>query len=538
MFVFIQATVLEQNLSKQFEHATKMGKKYFFALALAVFGANAINAQITPYKRSSPPVKPNYIGAYPKLKSAKAWDGREAGNYSLKFLVKGVKPGDTVYLADYHLDGKYLRDTAIADNKGLANFTGTRKLQRGFYLFVLPQRRDYFEFIVDDDQDFQINTDTAYWTRDYWTKMKVTGSVENSSYLAYQLGKSKIVEQIIQIDEKLKTDTLPAQKKALEAKRLALLTQKGNYDSVYIAKNPSHLLSHFLYAMEDVQVPLDIQNSKDSSAPYKYYKTHYWDHIDFNEDGLVRVPLNILKQKLDFYFDKVIPPDADTCIKTMEFLLEKTANTIDFEKYLIWYLTNRFETSNIMGMDKAFVFTARATYCAGKAWWVDSVTVQHMCDNARDRSWTLIGNDAPPMELADKDGNWVRTNDIKAPYTIIIFWDPTCGHCREVMPKLAKILAENKDKGWKVVALAPMDKKKEWLEYQKEHPEMSDFIHLMRGEVRSQEWADNLRKYYVIASPTIFILNDKKVVEANRIDVDKIVDFIDHLNKVRLKKSN
>jgi thiol-disulfide isomerase/thioredoxin len=522
-----------------------MFKKFLFTFAFALSLSSTVMAQkpaagsaIIPYKRATPAVKQNPVGIYPALKNGKAWEGTEPGSYSLKFIVKGLAIGDTVYLADYHLDGKYRRDTAIVDKKGMANFTGNRKLQRGFYLFVLPHVRDYFEFIVDDDQDFTIATDTAYWTREYYPKMKVTGSDQNAAYLAYQLGKAKIIQQIIEIDEHLKADTNKAVQKPLLAKRMVLLQQKGDYDSVYMAKHPDHLLSHFLYAMEDIVVPTEIQNSKDSTAAYKYYKTHYWDHIDFGDDGMVRLPLNILKQKFDFYFDKVIPPDADTCLKAAQLLMAKSANTIEVEKYVIWYMTNRFETSNIMGMDKAFVLFAKETYCSGKAWWVDSATVRHMCDNARDRSWTLIGKDAPPIELADKNGVWHNTADVKAPYTIVIFWDPTCGHCREVMPKLAKIYAENKEKGWKVIALAPMDKRKEWLEYQTEHPEMSEFLHLLRGEVRSDAWADNLRKYYVIASPTIFVLNEQKVVEANRIDVDKIVDFIDHLTKMKNRKSN
>ncbi len=535
IFTFVLAGIFSANLYAQKEQTAAANTTNTETAPAAI----ALNlGPITPYKRATPAIKQNNVGVYPKLKSAKSWDGVEPGKYSLKFVIKGIKHGDTVYLADYHLDGKYRRDTAIVDKNGLANFTGTRKLQHGFYLFVFPQVRDYFEFIVDDDQDFTISTDTSYWSREYFPKMKVNGSEQNSSYLAYQLYKAKIIQQIIDNDKVSETDTLPAQKQILMAKKMELLKLKNNYDSFYIATHPNHLLSRFLYAMSDVEVPMDVQKSTDSNAAYKYYKEHYWDHIDFNEDGLVRVPLNILKQKFDFFFDKVIPPDADMCIKVADLLLAKSENSVEVEKYIIWYLTNRFETSNIMGMDKAFVITAQKTYCSGKAWWIDSATVRHMCDNARDREPSNIGKPGVPLELADKDGIWHNTGEIKAPYTILIFWDPTCGHCREVMPKLAKIYNDNKAKGWKVVALSPSDKKKEWLEYQKEHPEMSEFLHLLRGEVRSEAWAENLRKYYVIASPTIYILNENKVIEANRIDVDKIEDFLNHLTKLKGKKTN
>jgi thiol-disulfide isomerase/thioredoxin len=512
-----------------------------YSLTLLSFFQGETVAQITPYERT-PPVKHNPIGAYPKLHNAKSWDGREPGEYTLKFKINGIKPGDTVYLADYHLDGKYLRDTAVVDKKGMADFKGDKKLQRGMYLFVLPAKRGYFEFLVDDDQNFTITTDTAYYEGDYYTKMKILGSDQNQGFLEYQLGKSKIVEEIIQIDEQSKADTSKATREPLAKRRAELMEKKNNYDSDYIKAHPDHILSRFLYAMVDADFPSELptlpDGTKDSMAPYRYYKTHYWDHVDLNEDALVRMPVNIIKQKLDLYFDKVLLPDADSCIQACSMLMKKCANSIEIEKYVIWYLTNRFETSNIMGLDRAFVYMAFETYCNGKAWWADSATIDKMCENAHRRKWTLQGEIAPALELQDDKGSWVNTGNVVAPYTILIFWDPTCGHCREVMPKLAKAYEENKGKGWKVMALYPSDKKKEWTDYMKEHPEVSGFTHLVRGEVRSQFYADQLYKYYVIASPTIFVLDEKKEILANRIDVEKLSDFINHMDKMKNAKGN
>jgi hypothetical protein len=104
------------------------------------------------------------------------------------------------------------------------------------------------------------------------------------------------------------------------------------------------------------------------------------------------------------------------------------------------------------------------------------------------------------------------------------------------MPKLAKILADNKDKGWKVVALSSGDKKKEWEEYYNSHPETQTFTHLIRGEVQSQKYADNLYSYHINVSPTIFVLDANRKIVANRVDVDKMVDFLAHLDSEKEKK--
>ena len=520
----------------------------------------ALNAQLqtklkfTPYTRTAP-VKPNVFGNYPNIKNAPAWDGREPGNYSIRFKFKTITPpkatpkitniyaGDTVYLADHNIGGKYLRDTAVIDKNGVANFIGTKKLQRGMYLFVFPKKRDYFEFIIDDDLDFQIDFDTAWSTRDYYKSMNVAGSVENAAFVEYQKGKVAVIEKLMAIDEVMEADSMAPQstKDSLNAIREQYLNEKGNYDSAYVIKYPGHLLSKFLVAMINIPYPEVFptlpDGTKDSTFPLRWYKKHYLDHMDFGDDGLLRMPVNIVKQRLDFYFDKIIVPDADTCMMVAEKLLDQCKNTIEMEKYLIWYLTNRFESSNIMGLDRAFVRMAMSTYCQGKSWWVDSATINKMCENAFRRAHTLIGETAPELELKDVKGKWVNTQNIRGPYVVMIFWDPTCGHCKEVMPKLAKIYEANKDKGWKVIALSSGDKKKEWEEYYNTHPETQAFTHLIRGEVQSQKYADALYSYYVVSSPTIYVLDADRKIVANRIDVDKMVDFLKHLDAERDQKA-
>jgi peroxiredoxin len=520
----------------------------------------ALNAQLqtklkfTPYTRTAP-VKPNVFGNYPNIKNAPAWDGREPGNYSIRFKFKTITPpkatpkitniyaGDTVYLADHNIGGKYLRDTAVIDKNGVANFIGTKKLQRGMYLFVFPKKRDYFEFIIDDDLDFQIDFDTAWSTRDYYKSMTITGSVENAAFVEYQKGKVAVIEKLMAIDQVMEADSMAPQstKDSFNAIREQYLNEKGNYDSAYVIKYPGHLLSKFLVAMINIPYPEVFptlpDGTKDSSFPLRWYKKHYLDHMDFGDDGLLRMPVNIVKQRLDFYFDKIIVPDADTCMMVAEKLLDQCKNTIEMEKYLIWYLTNRFESSNIMGLDRAFVRMAMSTYCQGKSWWVDSTTINKMCENAFRRAHTLIGETAPELELKDIKGNWINTQKIRGPYVVMIFWDPTCGHCKEVMPKLAKIYEANKDKGWKVIALSSGDKKKEWEEYYNTHPETQAFTHLIRGEVQSQKYADALYSYYVVSSPTIYVLDADRKIVANRIDVDKMVDFLKHLDEERDQKA-
>ncbi len=516
-----------------------MGIKQLFFASAAILTSIAAYAQPTPYIPTSKKIYNQ--GVYPRQKNTKPWNGRQPGNYNIRFKIKGVKPGDTVYIADHYLDGKYLRDTTVVDKKGVANFTGTQKLQRGMYLFVFPKMADYFEFIMDDDQDFAVTSEIPFGEESFMAKLKIEGSEENTAFMIFKSETMQMSIDLNKLEEQSKTDTLPEQKKAIDKKKRAIYELRENYNKNYIKKYPSHLLSRFLYAMDDVEVseemPLLPDGTRDSAAPARNYKLHYWDHVDFNEDGLVRMPYNIMKQKLSFYFDKLVWPEVDSLIKECDMLIEKSKNSVDLEQFIITTLLRRFEASNIMGQDAVAVHIAMNTYCNNRCWWTDSATVANVCSLAVKKSPTLIGKFAPPVELLTQDSVWVNTANIQAPYTIMIFWDPTCGHCREVMPKLAKIYENNKSKGWKVIALSSSDKKAEWIKYLQEHPEMSGFTHLLRGYVKDDFWANQLSAYFIYASPTIFVLDKSKKILANRIDVEKIEGFIEHVEKVNAKKA-
>ncbi len=532
----------------------KMNKR-LYTLAACLFFVAVLCAQAdkpTPYKANYTIEKPNKVGVYPTIKNVPTWDGLLPGSYSLKFKINGLQKNDTVYLADNYNGSKYLRDTAVVDKKGIANFTGNHRLQRGMYLFVFPKKQGYFEFLVGDNQDFLIEADTSYYESDYYAKFKTANSPENAAFASYQKDKVKFATQIMEIDQKLKAEGISEEEtKDLNKKRDELYAEKTNIDKNYIAKNPDHLLSRFLQAMMEIEVPKEIPMGKDgkpdSGFQYRYYRDHFFDNIDFAEDGLMRMPIHIVKQKLDYYWDKVQIMEPDTAYNNAKKIIAKAANTVDLERYLIWYHINKFETSNLMGMDKAFVNLAKETYMVGKAWWADSATAANISKNVIEREGSLLGKKGADLmlmtsnqDIITKTGSpWVRLYDYKAKYKFLIFWDPTCGHCKEVVPKLAKLYNNNINENWLVFGLIQKDKEKEFGEFMKEHPEVQGWIHLDRSTVPTEQYAENLKKYYVIASPTIFILDEDNTIIANRMDVEKIPEFLENYEKLQeiLKKN-
>jgi thiol-disulfide isomerase/thioredoxin len=125
---------------------------------------------------------------------------------------------------------------------------------------------------------------------------------------------------------------------------------------------------------------------------------------------------------------------------------------------------------------------------------------------------------------------YVKLHDVKADYTILIFWDVDCGHCQKEIPVLKEVydelLKEKKDvKVYSVYALYDSEKYKKYIA---EHN--LNFINLYDGAHIN----NIVEKYDVYSTPVIYILDKNKRIKAKRIGVDqikKIISFIEKENK-------
>src|SRR3972149_8325987 len=210
------------------------------------------------------------------LLSLVSFTGNDSG-YSIKIKIKGLK--DTVcYFGNYYGDKQYVRDTAKVDANGNLIFSGKEKLGGGIYLVVLPSKK-YFELIIDKEQTFSMETDTV----DLVSNMKVKNSDDNVLFYKYSNyigGKAKEVELIKSKLEKTKNkDSV-----ALCQKQLSKIDEDvKNYKLNYIKEHPQTFLAKVFTASQDPVVPKEIpllpNGKKDSTFPYRYYKSHYFENV-------------------------------------------------------------------------------------------------------------------------------------------------------------------------------------------------------------------------------------------------------------------
>jgi peroxiredoxin len=451
------------------------------------------------------------------------------GGYTIKITAKGLKEGSTYILANYYGDKQYIKDSAKVNAKGEVIFKGTEKYPQGVYLFV-PSNKKYFDFIMDAGQNFSLETDTA----DYIKNMKVKGSIENKffyDYQAFMASKEKQIEPLRELYKKT-TKTNKDSTKLLLDKMSVIDKEVKEYKLNFIKDNPETFVAKLFKAMEEPEVPeapLLKNGKKDTTFAYRYYKEHFFDNIDFSDDRLLRTP--IFHTKIKQYMDKLTAQMPDSINVAADYLVEKSRANKEVFKYIVYWLTYTYESSNIMGMDAVFVHMVEKYYETKQAYWVDSTQLYKITNRAYTLKPLLLGKKAPAITMADTSGTYISLYDVKAKYTILIFWDHGCGHCKKEVPKLAELYKKIKDKGVEVYAIETEDKPDDWKKFIREYK--LNWINV--NEPDQYRRAVTKKIYDIYSTPVIYLLDENKIIKAKRIDTEQLSGFIDMLEKEKKK---
>lgn len=452
--------------------------------------------------------------------------GRAPGSYTIKVKIKGLK-NVPVYLADNFGDKQYFRDTCFLDNTGSGMFKGNPKLQRGMYMIVFPKLDGYYELPITDDQDFNFEADTSLDE----SHIKITGSPENESFVQYQNVRRKYAEQRYNLDNNIKQAKAAGDQNTLESSmrdKDSLEARDTRFREGYAKQHPDYFLTKLFTAFKSINVPKAPAN--DSMFEYYYYKNHYWDNVDFTEDGLIRAPQGLLVLKLNEYIDRITIQDPDSLTSAVNTVISKTKPYTEIQKFFIQFLTNKFQDRKIMCQDNVTISMINTYYCTGKAWWyTDTAELRKMCEESKKAIPTMCGKIALDLNMADTLGDMKRLyENLGSNLTILFFYDPTCGHCKEVIPIVNAVFQKHKMNGVKVYAVSTENKYNEWREMMRKRPELSEWVNVCKTD-RYYPWPINKYDYNIQANPTLFVLDKDAKILGKKLDEHLLEFFIESI---------
>ena len=441
--------------------------------------------------------------------------------YKITVKVNGLSE-DTLLLGYYYGKYQYVRDTVALDKFGKGVFETKDTVGGGIYFIVMPNK-NFIEFVLDKEREFSIEADTA----DLVKSVKAKGSADNTSWFAYKVfiaDRGAKIDALGKTHKRLQDAGKEDSVKILEQQMKDINTEVADYKNKFIKNNPKSLVSRIFDCSREPEIPetpVLPNGRKDSTFAYRYFRAHFWDMYDFTDDRLLRTP--IYHAKLDQYLTKVVPQIPDTLIAEIDVIIEKTRPNKEVFKYTVWYLTHYYETSQVMGMDAVFVFLADKVYRPGDAFWVSDNVNKKILEHADKLKPNLIGKVAPELILLGLDNQLISMHSIPATYTILYFWDPSCGHCKTETPKLVDYYNKVKDTmDMKVYSVCSDTNLTAWRNYVTEK-KMEAFINVNGTRTAKGNFHD---LYDIFSTPVVYILDSKKRIIGKKIPVDQIANFL------------
>lgn len=463
-------------------------------------------------------------------------------------------PDTTIYMARYFGNKQYYADTTELV-KGKFTFEAS-KHKPGLYMILLPNGKA-FDFIIDGNETVIININDMENPNQSITVEK---SVNNKVFFEYiqLMHKKRLEGQDISAEMK-KAETTEEQKEKYKEQLKIINQEVVDYQKNIVKTYPKAFIGVMINMSMDVELPQhprdSLGNITDSNFVFNYYVNHYWDNVDLKDPRVVNTP--IFHTKLDKYFStKGVLQIPDTISVYASKLIAKTdmlnQNNKVFQ-YITHHVTNKYETSPIMGMDKVFYYMATNYYCPPNnyAYWMTEENTTKVCERAEKVGRIVVGRYSIPLILPDTtEKKWYSTYDLTADYTVLYFWDPNCGHCKKVTPKLQTLYDEKfKERNVEIYAVGKGtgDEFAKWKKFIRTNNltfinvGVTDSIYQLATDptqvglqlllskyttLQSLNYADT---YDVYSTPRIFILDKNKVILYKQISIGQLEEIIDRL---------
>ncbi len=453
----------------------------------------------------------------------------KADGYNIKVHIDGLADS-TVYLGYYFGDKQYVKDTLKLDKKANGTFKGNKKLEGGIY-FVLVPGNTIFELMIDNEQDFSVSTKFTKDAGDLTKYLESEGSDEVKMYVDYQ---QFMISQNAKATELRKRLTKTKDDEKAVKDSLALLYEevKARWDDIETNHQKS-LLAAVLRINKDIDIPDFPRDADgkvlDSAFQYKFYKKHFFDNVDFQDARMLRT--QFFQPKIDRYFEKMILQAPDTIIKESKMLLDKAEGCDEVFRFLLQTIFNKYNNSDIMGMDKVLVFFGDNYYLNGRATWADSTWLEKLRERVEELRYNQVGNQAVELKLYTYDDQPVTISGINAEYTVLFFFEPSCGHCKKATPKMKALADKFWERGVEVMGIYTQTDKKEWGEFI-EKQGLDNWINAWDPYNQS-----GFRLFYDIRStPSIYLLDRGKKIIAKRIDVETLEKVLEDEYARKVKK--
>ncbi len=264
-------------------------------------------------------------------------------------------------------------------------------------------------------------------------------------------------------------------------------------------------------------------NIQGEEAKITYVFNHFWDNFNFRDTSKVFDP-NYGEQAAADYIGHFPLVQPDTLKEGIEALFNeaKIENSV-FEFFKFQFDNYLANPNSPMRNDLYYETFLDYLIGSGKLSPEEKIKYETLLPLLRKNK---PGTLAADFNFLTPDGTTSSLNAIKAPFTMLIFYEPGCSNCEETIGQIKSNPGFNAvlEKGaLKILALYPDGNKEIWESYQKNIP--SNWI----NGLDEDQTVVTKGLYMIKATPTIYLMDENKKVILKDSNLNQVVQFFQNI---------
>jgi thiol-disulfide isomerase/thioredoxin len=433
-----------------------------------------------------------------------------------------------VYLGEYYGNKQVIVDTAYLNEKSEGYFKNKYQLTDGLYFVISPIKKKLFDFLMADGQQFNIVTDTVNKEN-----VKFIGSPDNDLLQSYIKETSVIAKQNERLTSANKTAKTKADSAFINNRQLLLDERLNKLKDSIIKAAPKSVTALLLILGKQVKLPKgnSLKSKQDTLNAVHFIKKHYWDDVPFNDDRLLYTPF--FENKIDTYYKYFVSPVSDSVINELNYMLLYARTGKQMYSYLLLKFTEQYFNPQHAGQNKVLLYLFNNFYLKGDTTLLNPAAKKMLFDRVYQLMANQVGDKAPLLDMTDITGKPVSLYNISSPYTLIVFWDPTCPHCQKELPHLDSVYKER----WKAIGVKiycvniNSSLINEMKSFVNDKHLSNDWIFAYQTDeaqkaIAKQGVPNYLQLYDIADIPTLYLLDAEKHIIAKDLNIDQLDQLI------------
>ncbi|MFK5879188.1 MAG: DUF5106 domain-containing protein [Flavobacteriaceae bacterium] len=287
-------------------------------------------------------------------------------NFNIKNMandscIVGYYLGDKQYV--FNEDGKNQMIYIDADGKG--SFTRD-DMKPGVILLVFPPNNDFIEFIFEGEN---LNFTLDRIDLDNSIEINSLSNILQKKYNSLIFSLTKKHKELTK--KKEENPTLDIEKGLIE-----ISDEFTSFQGKMITDYPNNLFVKMLKANQEISIPGTIT---DETKQYIYYKEHYFDHINFKNNWLIRT--SFFYPKVLRYLDDLTYNSVEHINESLDVIIDKTEDDSEIFQFLVVNLLNKYANNNTYDYTDVWKHLVEKYYISGKATWTSEEQLKKIIDN-------------------------------------------------------------------------------------------------------------------------------------------------------------